>query len=252
MGNWFSSESDGDHQDDYHDTHLHQQHNQHHKHYSNGPSVYDHNQGSSSQATWTSTSRTYKFLNENYPLPVTQPTQPATKTWREPQREYRERKEKRKLELELERKKMMDEQYQQQHWPSLCWDEPSTSTLTPPPTTAAYKRSSPHQRQTYVDFWEDWEPDEHDDHDAHPFSEGGGSRSSAARVAYEEDVDLGEWRRQRVAKKGQVQGRRVRGRKARGDLFDHDYHAGHTKEEIMSMCRERQAEFEAQALRREA
>ncbi|KAF8923987.1 hypothetical protein BGZ47_004327, partial [Haplosporangium gracile] len=41
-------------------------------------------------------------------------------------------------------------------------------------------------------------------------------------------------------------GRRRRGRKGKGDLFEHDYHAGYSKPEILAMSSERKATFEAQ------
>ncbi|KAF9129507.1 hypothetical protein BGX30_013919 [Mortierella sp. GBA39] len=46
-------------------------------------------------------------------------------------------------------------------------------------------------------------------------------------------------------------GRRKRGHKGKGDLYENDYHAGLTKSEILAMSSERKAAFEVQKLRRQ-
>ncbi|KAF9173619.1 hypothetical protein BGX20_002663 [Mortierella sp. AD010] len=47
----------------------------------------------------------------------------------------------------------------------------------------------------------------------------------------------------------QSPGRRKRGRKGRGDLYEDDFHAGHSKKEIHEKCLERQATFQAKYLK---
>ncbi|KAG0370428.1 hypothetical protein BC939DRAFT_434741 [Gamsiella multidivaricata] len=70
------------------------------------------------------------------------------------------------------------------------------------------------------------------------------------KSGYEHEDD---WRKLRKASRTQQSstsvGRRKRGRKGRGDLYEDDYHAGHSKKEIQEMCQERQAVFEAQCLK---
>ncbi|KAF9203457.1 hypothetical protein BGZ49_006406 [Haplosporangium sp. Z 27] len=70
---------------------------------------------------------------------------------------------------------------------------------------------------------------------------------------YSEDVDLGRWRQERkmnaARQSSATCGRRKRGRKGRGDLYDEDYHAGHSKKAIKEKCLERQAAYQARYLR---
>ncbi|KAF9184189.1 hypothetical protein BGZ51_003507 [Haplosporangium sp. Z 767] len=64
---------------------------------------------------------------------------------------------------------------------------------------------------------------------------------------------LSDWRGQRKSNRQNQPpsscGRRKRGRKGRGDLYEDDYHAGHSKGEIKAMCRERNAAFQARCLK---
>ncbi|KAG0048944.1 hypothetical protein BGZ83_006177 [Gryganskiella cystojenkinii] len=138
---------------------------------------------------------------------------------------------KRRIEYELAWPSLNQQQQQQHH--------PLTAHQPPLP------RPQHNRGGSYVDFWEDWE-------DSPTFNPGSNSDNASMSTYDNDDVDLGEWRKARAAnsKKGCVEGRRIRGRKPRGDLTEFDYHAGHTKEEILSMCRERQANFEVQAMRR--
>lgn len=134
------------------------------------------------------------------------------------------------LEGALRRQRERELEEYRQRWPSL-----HDQSLSSP----SFSQSQQHGR-AFIDPWEEWGDSEKDK--ARYYH----SQTSPTAVSNaHEDVDLGAWRKNRAANKNHLEGRRVRGRKPKGDLFEDDYHAGHTKDEIKSMCRERQAGFEA-------
>jgi len=142
----------------------------------------------------------------------------------------------RRLEEALKRKREREQEEYRQRWPSL-----QDQSLSSPSYTQSFTQSHKH-RGAFLDSWKDWE-DWKNNEGPHYHSQTSPTAVSNAH----EDVDLGEWRKRRAANRNQMEGRRVRGRKPKGDLFEDDYHAGHTKDEIKSMCREQQAGFELSA-----
>ncbi|KAF9362354.1 hypothetical protein BGX34_006344 [Mortierella sp. NVP85] len=124
----------------------------------------------------------------------------------------------------------------------------STSTATTNTTTAnpiTINTTLPQVIQTMdKDPWvsNDFSPVYHHD-----------DRNEREGYAYVKPSQEDNWRTRRKTEKAEQSarncGRRSRGRRARGDLFEDDFHAGHTRQEIRDMCQERQANHEAQYLR---
>ncbi|KAG0005453.1 hypothetical protein BGZ80_001804 [Entomortierella chlamydospora] len=106
------------------------------------------------------------------------------------------------------------------------------------------------QRARVSRYYDDYEDDENDE----PFIMSWDSydRDDQVKVRHwdrYEDEDLGRWRLQKVNAVSQSPGRRKRGRKGRGDLYEDDFHAGYSKKEVREKCLERQATFQAKYLK---
>ncbi|KAK3821891.1 MAG: hypothetical protein J3Q66DRAFT_334587 [Benniella sp.] len=83
-----------------------------------------------------------------------------------------------------------------------------------------------------------------------------GDHNDQGGYAYVKPTQDDNWRTRRRTEKAEQSakscGRRKRGRKARGDLYEDDYHAGHTKQEIQDKSRQQKAGYEARRLSRAA
>ncbi|KAG0221393.1 hypothetical protein B0O80DRAFT_423663 [Mortierella sp. GBAus27b] len=141
-----------------------------------------------------------------------------------------------------------------------------TSTASRVPTyasTNAYKPTSSSTPcfTTYITTQGSQSPHNNDGHGHYPVIDFSNDRGQRTLVG-DEDAPNGydytpcgtdDWRTRRKSARAEEAakscGRRRQGRRGRGDLYEDDYHAGHSKREIQEMSREQRAKHEAQYLK---